>query len=421
MIVGLSGGADSVALLKILVHLGYSCIAAHCNFHLRGEESDRDEAFSRQLAESLNIPFYKIDFDTCGYAADHHISIEMAARELRYNWFEELRCELHAQAIAVAHHRDDNIETLLMNLIRGTGIRGLGGIRPKNGYVVRPLLCLTREDILAWLEKEKQPYMTDHTNASDAYRRNFIRLNLLPLMEEINPSVRDALARTAANLSSVEILYNQVVEEARQKVFVRPQSISIPLLMEYSAPDTILYELLQPYHFNRIQVREIFQALYATSGKEFYSSTHRLVKDRDMLLLSDLEGVGEVDESFLITSETDIKALPIELSMHSIVYTVDTPIDKDKNTAWLDAAKFRFPLVVRRWRKGDWFVPFGMKGKQKLSDYFSNNKYSLMDKENCWLLCSGDDILWVIGERTDNRFRVDATTKQVFVVKKNAK
>lgn len=191
VLVGLSGGADSVALLGVLVRLGYPCIALHCNFHLRGEESDRDEAFACEFAESLEVPFHKIDFDTISYAGERHLSIEMAARELRYAWFEEMRERLGGQATAVAHHRDDNVETVLMNLIRGTGIRGMSGIRPRNGFIVRPLLCVSREDILAWLADQGYAYMVDSTNLSDAYTRNFIRLNVLPLLEEINPSARN--------------------------------------------------------------------------------------------------------------------------------------------------------------------------------------------------------------------------------------
>lgn len=220
VLVGLSGGADSVALLGVLVRLGYPCIALHCNFHLRGEESDRDEAFACEFAESLEVPFHKIDFDTISYAGEKHLSIEMAARELRYAWFEEMRERQGGQAIAVAHHRDDNVETVLMNLIRGTGIRGMSGIRPRNGFIVRPLLCVSREDILAWLADQGYAYMVDSTNLSDAYTRNFIRLNVLPLLEEINPSARNTIARSAEHLSAAETIYIYVLEQARKEVVV---------------------------------------------------------------------------------------------------------------------------------------------------------------------------------------------------------
>jgi tRNA(Ile)-lysidine synthase len=217
VLVGLSGGADSVALLGVLVRLGYPCIALHCNFHLRGEESDRDEAFACEFAESLEVPFHKIDFDTISYAGEKHLSIEMAARELRYAWFEEMRERLGGQAIAVAHHRDDNVETVLMNLIRGTGIRGMSGIRPRNGFIVRPLLCVSREDILAWLVDQGYAYMVDSTNLSDAYTRNFIRLNVLPLLEEINPSARNTIARSAEHLSEPSQPYGLPASQSAQR------------------------------------------------------------------------------------------------------------------------------------------------------------------------------------------------------------
>ena len=289
VLVGLSGGADSVALLGVLVRLGYPCIALHCNFHLRGEESDRDEAFACEFAESLEVPFHKIDFDTISYAGERHLSIEMAARELRYAWFEEMRERLGGQATAVAHHRDDNVETVLMNLIRGTGIRGMSGIRPRNGFIVRPLLCVSREDILAWLADQGYAYMVDSTNLSDAYTRNFIRLNVLPLLEEINPSARNTIARSAEHLSAAETIYIYVLEQARKEVVVSDDRLSIGALMRFPAPETILYELLKEYGFTRLVSDDIFAALTKEPGKLFYSSTHRLLKDRDYLWITSLE------------------------------------------------------------------------------------------------------------------------------------
>ena len=211
VLVGVSGGADSIALLTVLVELGYSCIVGHCNFHLRGEESMRDEHFTETYARKLGLPFVKVDFNTRDYAAEHHLSVEMAARELRYAWFEEMRCVHDAQAIAVAHHRDDNVETVLMNLIRGSGIRGMSGIRPKNGFVIRPLLPVTRQEILQWLAERQLEYVTDSTNLSAAYTRNFIRLRVLPLLETINPSVRTAINRTAEHLAETESLFAYVI------------------------------------------------------------------------------------------------------------------------------------------------------------------------------------------------------------------
>ena len=415
VLVGLSGGADSVALLSVLVRLGYACVALHCDFHLRGEESERDAAFARTFAESLGVPFYQTDFDTVAYAREHHLSIEMAARALRYAWFEELRERLGAQAIAVAHHRDDSVETVVMNLIRGTGIRGLTGIRPRNGFVVRPLLCVSRADIVAWLENQGIRYVTDSTNLSDAYTRNFIRLNVLPLLERINPSVREAIARSAEHLSAVASVYAYEIARAREEVIVSEGCLSIEALCRFPAPEAILYELLKEYGFSRWVSAEVFDALRKESGKVFYSKTHRLLKDRAYLWIVPLEREAE-KTSFLLDPSREIYREPVGLTFRELPITPDFQIEKNRRFAYFDADKLRLPLTLRKWREGDWFVPFGMKGRQKLSDYFSDHKFSRIEKEKAWLLCSGDAIIWLIGERADNRFRINSGTKRVLAV-----
>lgn len=414
VLVGLSGGADSIALLTLLVKLGYSCIAAHCNFHLRGEESMRDERFAEEYAKTLQVPFLKTDFDTEQYAAANHLSIEMAARELRYNWFEEKRSETGAQAIAVAHHRDDSVETVLMNLVRGTGIRGMSGIRPKNGYVVRPLLCVTRKEITAWLDAGNISYVTDSTNLSDAYTRNFIRLRILPLLEEINPSVRTAIARTADHLSAAEAVYMHVVEQAKAEVLDEGNRISIPALMHYPSPAAILYELLKVYNFSRTVSEDIYAALEGEPGKQFFSPTHRLVKDRDYLLLSSIETKPE--QTYVLSGNEEKWVGPVELSFNRVVISENFHIRKDKNIAYFDYDKLAFPLTLRTWKDGDWFIPFGMKGRKKLSDYFSDRKFSRFEKERVWLLCSGNDIIWIVGERPDNRYSIGSATKCALIV-----
>lgn len=416
VLVGLSGGADSVALLGLLVRLGYPCIAAHCNFHLRGEESLRDERFAEDFAvHVLGVPFYKTDFDTTGYAAERHLSIEMAARELRYEWFERMRLELGAQAIAVAHHRDDSVETLLMNLVRGSGIRGLTGIRPKNGFVVRPLLAVSRQELLQWLAEQSYTYVTDSTNLSDVYTRNFIRLKVLPLLEEINPSVKSSIARTAEHLSAAEAIYLETIRKARQEIVTSDHRLSIPALMRYPAPETILYELLKPYGFTRLVADEVFLSLSKESGKLFYAPDYRLVKDREYLLVVPRDQEGK-PTTYTLEAEEGVWHEPIELSCRKIVLSSGFRLEKDKRTAYLDYDKLRFPLVLRTWQEGDWFVPFGMKGRKKLSDYFSDHKFSRIQKEQTWLLCSGNDIVWIVGERSDNRFRIDERTKSVLIV-----
>ena len=414
VVVGISGGADSVALLHILVSLGYKCIAAHCNFNLRGDESFRDEQFTIDFTKRLQVPLCKISFETNKYAQENRLSVEMAARELRYRWFEELLNTYDADAVAVAHHRDDSVETLLINLTRGSGLTGLTGIKPKNGNVVRPLLCVSREDIYAYIENNGLEYVTDSSNSSDIYTRNFIRLKVIPLLEEINPSVKASLARTANHLYDASLIYNHSIEEAR-KVIIQNNRLSISVLLSFPAPATILYEMLKPYGFSRTVCESIFTVLEKDSGKIFYSSTHRLLKDRSDLLIDVLS--GEDNRAYLINLEDDNVDLPVELKPEIVVIKEDYQIEKDRKFAYFDFDKLSFPLVLRHWQEGDWFVPFGMKGKKKISDYFSDKKFSLFDKEKTWLLCSGQDVIWIVGERTDNRYRIEKTTKRVLKLK----
>ena len=417
VLVGLSGGADSVALLGVLVRLGYPCRALHCNFHLRGDESDRDEVFARQFADSLGVPFLKVDFDTRGYAAIHQESIEMAARSLRYRWFEEQRQAFNAEAIAVAHHRDDSVETLLMNLLRGSGIRGLGGIRPRNGQVVRPLLAVSRAEIEEWLQTQGWGYVTDSSNLSDAYTRNFIRLRVLPLLEQLNPAARETIARSAAHLSAAEQLYAYTVEEARKAVFVTADSLSIEALMRYPSPETLLYEWLRPLGFSRIVVGELFESLTGLSGKQFYSATHQVLKDRDRLYIAPLQEPSAW-QPIEIPVATGELTQPLRLSFQLMERTSDFQLERASDTAYFDAEKLPGRLTLRLPQTGDWFVPFGMRGRKKLSDFFADQKMNRWEKLRQPLLCAGESIVWVVGRRTDDRFRVGEETKMIFSVKK---
>lgn len=411
VLVTLSGGADSVALLRLLLDMGYVCKAAHCNFHLRGDESDRDETFVRELCRQQEVPLHVRHFLTTEEAAKRHISIEMAARELRYAWFEELRREAKADVIAVAHHKDDSVETLLLNLIRGTGINGLLGIRPKNGYIVRPLLCLDRKEITEYLHELGQAYVTDSTNLQDEYTRNKIRLNLLPLMQDINPSAKESLLSTAEHLNDAALLYKKGIEEGKQKVQTG-QDILISALLQEPAPETLLFELLYPLGFNSAQVRDIFASLNGQSGKIFLSKEWRLIKDRKLLLI---EPVCTADTTTAFSP--DDPALPFRLTVEEREITKDFIIPRDRDTACFDADKLDRSFTVRRCRQGDSFIPFGMTGRKRVSDYLTNRKFSLSRKEQQWVLCSSNHIIWLIGERTDNRFRIDGTTRRIIIVK----
>ncbi len=402
ILVALSGGADSVALTRILITLGYHCEAAHCNFELRGEESDRDEDFVRNFCRSLNIKCHSIHFETRRYAAQQSISIEMAARELRYNWFSKICEESDCQVVAVAHHKDDSVETMLLNLIRGTGINGLLGIRPKNGNVVRPLLCASRQEVVAYLHRMNQTYVTDSTNLEDEYTRNKIRLNLLPLMEEINPSVKDGLVKTASYLNDISKVYQQAIKESIDRIFITPEKeISIEKLMNEPAPQALLFEVLSPLGFNSTQVEEVYGSLNGQPGKRFISSQWQVVKDRELLLIEKVKTAN--DKPQIIFEE--------------VLFTKEFVIPKDKNTACFDANKFKGVISIRKWEKGDYFIPFGMKGKKLVSDFMTDSKFSLLKKEQQWVLSCNDQIAWLIGERTDNRFRIDDSTQKVIIAK----
>ncbi len=401
ILIALSGGADSVALLCILHAAGYPCEAAHCNFHLRGEESNRDEQFVRQLCKKYGIHLHTIDFDTTRYAAEKHISIEMAARELRYNWFEEIRNQCRADVVAVAHHQDDSVETILLNLIRGTGITGLLGIRPRNGVIVRPLLCVNREEIMRYLQSIGQDYVTDSTNLEDEYTRNKIRLNLLPLMQTINPSVKNSLIETGNYLSDVATIYNRYIEEAKTRI-ATTEGIRICELVKEPAPEALLFEILHPLGFNSAQIKDIVHSLHGQSGKQFSSKEWRVIKDREFLLLEKIQS-------------EDKEELPFQIIKEEKEYTSDFQIPREKGTACFDADKLDGTISYRKWRTGDTFIPFGMKGKKKVSDYLTDRKFSISQKERQWVLCCGERIAWLIGERTDNRFRIDETTRRVVI------
>ena len=400
ILVALSGGADSVALLRILLKLGYSCIAAHCNFWLRDEESLRDEQFVTQLCKDLKVPLHKTHFDTFLYAEKNSISIEMAARELRYQWFYELKERINADSIAVAHHIDDNIETLLLNLIRGSGIKGLTGIPPRNQDIIRPLLCLYRKEIEDYLESIGQGFVTDSTNLETEYTRNKIRLKLLPLLQEINPSIKKTLNETIGYLRETEHIYLDSIKKGIQRVYEKNR-IDIAKLLQEPSPSSLLYEILYPKGFTPQQIESICHALYEQPGKQFFSSNWKVLKDRD----------------YLIIYEKEQNLVPPQLEFKEVSYNADFIIPKNKETACFDKDKLKGPLSIRKWQPGDYFIPFGMKGRKKISDYLTDEKFSRFDKEKVWLLCSGEDIAWIINERTDQRFKVDKDTKTVLIVR----
>ena len=399
LLVALSGGSDSVALLLVLLRLGYTCEAAHCNFHLRGTESCRDEEFVRRLCQRLGICLHITHFDTRGYAREHHISIEMAARDLRYAWFDRLMETRKAQHVAVAHHEDDSVETFMLNLMRGTGINGLRGIRCRNGHTVRPLLCVGRQDIEQYLNHLGQDWVTDSTNLETDATRNKIRLQLLPLMADINPAVRQNILRTAANLDADAAIYNNGIAEGRRRTLT-DDGIDIKALLAEPSPEALLYEVVTPLGFNAAQAADILHTLRdGQSGKVFTSDTHMIVRDRDRLVIRRLE-------------EQRI----VQLHLKNVDIDDSFVIPRSCDTACLDADKLKHELHLRPWRQGDWFMPFGMKGRKLVSDFLTDRKMSLADKQHQLVLCCGDDIVWVVGLRPDNRFCISPDSRRAMVI-----
>ncbi len=414
IIVGLSGGADSMALISVLLKLGYDCIAAHCNFHLRGDESDADALFVKEWCELNSIELRMIDFDTISYASNNKISIEMAARDLRYNWFENLRKENNANYIAVAHHQNDSVETFIINMIRGTGISGLLGISPKNGYVVRPLLGVNRFEIEEYLDYNGISYRTDSTNLQDIYTRNYIRLNILPSLQKLNPSIVDAIYKTTINLAEVEKVYRSAITNDIDLVY-ESNKIDIPKLKKTASPNSVLFEILNPLGFSSSTIEDLLQSLDSTPGKMFFSSTHRLIKDRDKIIVEELDSSAFEDSVFYIQKENTELEYPIKMKIN--ICGTPASITKSSKFLYADVDSLSFPLILRKWQKGDWFIPFGMRGKKKLSDFFTDNKLSLADKEDVWLLTTSiGEIVWIAGYRSDNRFRITDKTSRVLCI-----
>ena len=409
VIVGLSGGADSTALLKVLLTLGYRCTAVHCNFHLRGAESDRDQQFVTELCSRLGIRLEVCHYDTESYARQHGISIEMAARELRYADFNRIMQERQASAVCIAHHRDDSVETLLLNLIRGTGLRGLTGIKPVNGNIIRPLLCVSRTEIEQWLTETGQPYVTDSTNLETDYTRNKIRNQLLPLMRTINPDADNAINTTSQHLQQAYTVYNDAMDQARVRVS-DGNIISIPELKRLPSPQAFLFELLSPLGFNSAQINDVWASVDSQPGTRFLSATHQIIKGRDHFTISP---VSEVDSTYMTVSLTPGTAVTLPDGRRLTVSSAPagTPISHDPSTATFDAAQLTDSTVtIRRWHEGDRFVPFGMKGSKLVSDLLTDCKVSPDCRENQLVATMGNDIIWVLGIRSSNRHRVSSRT-----------
>ena len=410
---GVSGGADSVALLMVMLKMGYRVEAVHCNFHLRGSESDRDEAFVKKLCEEMGVVFHPVHFDTLTYAKLHHQSIELAARNLRYHYFEQLRKDLGADAICVAHHLDDQVETVLMNLVRGAGLRGLAGIKPRNGRIVRPLLCVDREEIRDFLRNEGQNFVEDSTNAEDEAVRNRFRHHLIPLLKQFNPQVVRHIQMTAERLSEVEQLLETVVEHTKEKVMSRGDEtivVNLKMLKKEVACSTLLFELLRPYGVSAELSRQI--EMTEETGRCFKTADHELLIDRGRLLIQKKEeGMGSLKipecGNYLLNNGKRICVRQMPL-------TDRTLLPRENDRVWVDAAMVMFPLTLRRVRKGEKMRPFGMRGMKLVSDYMTDRKLSLFEKRKQMVLCDTQDkVVWLVGERVDDRYKVTEKTTEI--------
>ena len=419
LILALSGGIDSMALADLLLKSKVDFVAAHCNFHLRGEESDGDEKFVREFAENNGIQCFVKHFDTEQYAAENGISIEMAARDLRYAWFEALRQQLGYDKIAVAHHADDQAETFFINLLRGAGLRGLKGMQPQNGFIIRPMLWASREQIHQYAIENQITWREDHTNAETIYLRNKIRNQLLPVFDELHSEARQGLYKSLEHLASENELYRVLLREKLSQI-VKDNTLDCHASLANRRFDVVnaqseqlLFEWLRQYGFNADQCHFIFKAMETGVGNKYYSPTHQLVIGRNELQLSEIKPV-EDEEIQIGIGEKEITS-PIHLRFSQFEKTADFVIDKSPEVALLDANKIQFPLTLRHWRQGDRFHPLGMRGSKLLSDFFVDQKFTEAQKRNVFLLVSADNqILWVVGYRIDDRFKVTMETKSVF-------
>lgn len=412
----LSGGADSVALLLVMKKMEVDTEAVTCNFHLRGEESDRDENFCVKLCERLDIKLHRCHFDTRSYADAKRISIEMAARDLRYQYFERLRQDIGAEAICVAHHQDDSIETLLMNLIRGTGINGLKGIQPINGHIIRPLLCVGRKDIEDYLNSIGQDYVTDSTNLVDDVVRNKIRLNVIPLLESINPNVRKNIFSTSLNISESIKVFDSSISRSITEVF-NAGKIDISKLKSQPSPEYTLFHILRKYNFSPAVIRQIFEHMEGTSGRRWYAEDYELLSDRGYFVIRKRNQSFAMRPMKVIETGIYVYGESLKFTFIQEIKDAGYEIDKSSNCACLDAGKIEFPLTIRPLQNGDRFCPLGMRGSKLVSDYMTDIKRSGFEKEGQLVITNANgEILWLVNERPDNRYKITDTTNKILKI-----
>ena len=401
LLIAISGGVDSVVLTHLFHQLNFNISLAHCNFNLRGIESDKDEGFVKELGEKLNLKTFTTSFETEKFASKNSLSTQVAARNLRYNWFDKIMNEHKFDFVLTAHHLDDNLETFLINLSRGTGLEGLTGIPELNKNIARPLLIFSREEIETFATKNNIDWREDKSNASNKYIRNKIRNQIAPILKDINPTLLENFQKTTEHLQESQQIIDDSILAFKKKVIEKTENgnlkIDIAKILKTNNPNAYVYQLLKEFGFTAW--KDVANLLTAQSGKEVVSKTHRLLKDRDFLIVSKIKKENTKD-IFLIDEETEEIKNPIHLKI-STTSKID---DENKSTIYIDKNSIYFPLTLRKWQHGDFFYPKGMQGKKKVSKYFKDEKLSIIDKENTWLLCSENNIIWIVGKRQDNRF-----------------
>jgi tRNA(Ile)-lysidine synthase len=417
ILLAVSGGIDSMVMAHLFLSISARISIAHCNFNLRGTESIDDEAFIKRFASENKIPFFSESFDTTGFATEKGISIQMAARELRYRWFEEVRIKNHFSYVSVAHNLNDNVETFLINLTRGTGIAGLTGMKPKVRNIIRPLLFASRKAIVEYSNSNQIDFREDRSNAETKYTRNKIRHIIIPHFKEINPSFENTLIETAERLNEINEIVTGHISTIREKVSSETDNsivFKISALKRLSPKQTLLFELFRPYGISKNQVEELVKLIDGKTGSQLRTSGYRIIKDRKELVV--FKDEAESEKHFVVTGMDDFKKYPGCISAVIVDVEPGFRIPDSANVACLDAGKVTFPMIIRSWNHGDSFYPLGMKQKKKLSDFFIDTKYSVFKKERCRILESEGRIVWIINDRIDNRFKITPETKKALII-----
>jgi tRNA(Ile)-lysidine synthase len=416
LLLACSGGVDSVVLCDLLFKNNFNFSIAHCNFQLRGKESDADEIFVKSLGEKYQVPVFVSHFETTAIAAKNKKSIQETARELRYEWFEKLLVEKQLNYLLTAHHAGDNVETVLMNLFKGTGISGMHGILPKRGKVVRPMLFITKEEILQYANEQGLTWVEDASNATLKYTRNFFRHKVIPLIEEVIPAAATNVMQSIEHLREAEIIYNQAIEAfKKQLLYPKGNEVHIPVLKlaKLEAVNTIAYELLKAYGFSAAQAMELPALLKSETGKYITSATHRVIKNRKWLIIAPIAS-GKANTLLIEAADQMVlfEAGKLQLSVSEKLEILPSAAH-----AVLDLKKIEFPLLLRKWKQGDYFYPLGMPKKKKIARFLIDQKLAKTDKEKIWILESNNKIIWVVGHRIDDRFKVSNFTKKVLRIK----